>query len=133
MPALLLLTFLLLTGCASTGTDPGGEVVSQYSRGHKGSLISDQNSKDGLEVLLHPHDPHRALVDPTIGRRFNLALMEQSSQWLLDVEKNKSLYTDALLAAFKRTNMACEPISATPYPTRFAFEFTYQCAGHDLR
>lgn len=58
-----------------------------------------------------------------------LALGEQSSQWLLDLEKNKSLYTDALLDAFKRKNMACEPLSATPYPTRFAFEFTYQCAN----
>lgn len=118
----------LLCGCATTGLDPGGDVVQPYFWRSPKKVISAEHPKDGLEVRLSPINRDRALVIPTMGRSGMLALGEQSTQFLMDIEKNKALYTDALLNAFKHQNMDCEPTSATPYPTRFAFEFTYHCA-----
>ena len=125
----LIVAVTLLAGCATQGIDPAGEAVQHYYWHAPVRIISAPYPADGIEVRLNPTVANRVLVAPTMGRRGMLALAEQGPQFLMDLDKNREIYRSSLLAALERQHMDCSPGADTPWPTRFAFEFTLDCGA----
>lgn len=118
---------LAATGCATMAPDPAGETVSQYLW-HSPVRVISAPADDALIVRLHPKIAGRALVSPSQSRVTLLTMGDQQTQFLMDLERNKATYRAALVGAFAYQHMSCTPTSDNPMPTRFAIEFTYECA-----